>query len=47
MSKINCCFCNKSVDEIHSNNALPIQDAKCCGDCNWSIVIPKRLEILK
>ena len=47
MSKIRCCFCSKLLDEVYSNNALPVQNGRCCGDCNWSIVIPKRLESLK
>lgn len=47
MLKINCCFCNRSIDEVQSNNALPVMDGRCCGECNWSIVIPKRLESLK
>ena len=37
MSKISCCFCSKLIDKIHSNNASPISDAKCCNDCNWKI----------
>jgi hypothetical protein len=26
------------------NNAQPINDGRCCDDCNMSVVIPARLQ---
>ena len=26
------------------NNAEPIADGRCCDDCNWTEVIPKRFD---
>ena len=40
---INCCFCNIQIKDIDSNNAQPLADDRCCGDCNASIVIPARI----
>ena len=26
------------------NNAEPVSDGRCCDDCNWMLVIPKRFD---
>ena len=28
------------------NNAEPVNDGRCCDDCNWNVVIPARMNIL-
>ena len=41
-----CCFCGKEC-EGWGNNPAPANNepnARCCDDCNSTIVIPKRLE---
>lgn len=29
----------------HGNNAQPINDGRCCSDCDATVVIPKRMEM--
>ena len=41
-----CCICGKEI-EGYGNNPWPVnqeEDARCCDDCNWSVVIPARIE---
>jgi len=26
------------------NNANPVNDGRCCDECNWKVVIPKRID---
>lgn len=41
---IKCCFCNKEIQSVRSNNAEPIiKNGKCCSECNKKFVIPARL----
>ena len=37
---------NQSVPYQGGNNAQPVNDGRCCDDCNLKVVIPARLEIL-
>lgn len=39
-----CSICGKKFTE-YGNNAQPINDGICCDNCNYSIVVPKRLEV--
>lgn len=41
-----CCLCGEEMALQESNNAQPVEDGRCCQGCNWSIVLPARLEIL-
>lgn len=44
---VNCSLCDKDILDRESNNAEPVNDGRCCYDCNLEIVIPTRLsEIL-
>lgn len=27
----------------HGNNAQPVNDGRCCGDCNLTVVVPARM----
>jgi hypothetical protein len=27
------------------NNAQPVNDGRCCNDCNWNVVLPARLAL--
>ena len=42
-----CSICNEEIqakgDWVLGNNADPINDGRCCDDCNWGVVIPARL----
>ena len=39
-----CSICGKKFTE-YGNNALPINSGICCDKCNYSVVVPKRMEI--
>ena len=42
-----CSICNEEIQAkgnwVLGNNADPINDGRCCDDCNWGVVIPARL----
>jgi hypothetical protein len=49
-----CCLCNKEIEKQidprdgkvfwdQGNNAEPLADGRCCGECNTMKVIPERL----
>jgi hypothetical protein len=40
---IECCICEKKIEEVRSNNAVPFKEGKCCDLCNMEYVIPKRM----
>lgn len=40
-----CSICGKEYSGW-GNNAEPINEGRCCDDCNASAVIPARLEML-
>lgn len=45
-----CCFCGKECENEFGNNPYPAnkdEDARCCDDCNTTVVIPARLEELE
>lgn len=44
MENFICSICNKHITNEFSNNAWPINEGRCCNDCNNSIVIPRRIE---
>lgn len=44
-----CCLCGKEIEKEESgwdqgNNALPLKDGRCCNDCNFTKVIPRRID---
>lgn len=39
-----CSICGKRY-KGYGNNAKPVNDGRCCNDCNFKIVIPRRFEI--
>jgi len=41
--KIECSICKEKIKDIDSHNSEPINNGRCCADCNWTKVIPKRL----
>ena len=40
-----CSICNKEYDE-YGNNAEPINDGRCCDNCNATVVIPARMKLM-
>ena len=45
LQTVKCCFCGKEILEIMGNNPWPvntIENARCCIECNWRVVIPAR-----
>ena len=38
-----CVICGEIFEEW-GNNALPVKDGQCCNECNYSKVIPARIE---
>ena len=39
-----CSICGKNY-KGYGNNAQPINDGECCDKCNFTAVVPTRLEI--
>lgn len=40
-----CVICDKPLDG-YGNNADPVEDGRCCDECNITYVIPARMRIL-
>lgn len=38
----NCSICGKKYDG-YGNNAQPVNNGRCCDDCNSTIVVPRRI----
>ena len=38
-----CSICGKPYTG-YGNNAQPINDGRCCDECNAKVVIPKRIQ---
>jgi len=49
-----CSICNDDIDiqrnpetgEVmwdQGHNAQPVNDGRCCSECNWRVVIPRRM----
>lgn len=43
--KQQCCLCDSKFYG-YGHNALPLEDGRCCDDCNYRKVIPFRISIL-
>jgi hypothetical protein len=45
-----CSICHKEIPAVGTwttgNNAQPVNDGRCCDDCNVSVVLPARLKEL-
>ena len=43
-----CSICNKEIEKKDhwesGNNAEPINNGRCCDECNMNIVVPKRIQ---
>ena len=45
MKKIKCSICSTEIEDIQSHNAQPVNDGRCCEDCNFKVVLPKRFTL--
>lgn len=41
-----CSICYREFTE-YGNNAEPINDGRCCDDCDNQIVIPARIQLIR
>jgi hypothetical protein len=39
-----CSICKRGYTGL-GNNAWPVNEARCCNDCNWTVVIPARFRL--
>ena len=46
-----CSICKEEIPSREGwdqgNNAEPVNDGRCCDDCDWNVVIPARLDELQ
>lgn len=38
-----CSICGKNY-EGYGNNAEPVNNGRCCNNCNTTIVVPRRMQ---
>ena len=38
-----CSICGQTTSNEWPNNAQPVENGRCCNDCNTNVVIPTRL----
>ena len=41
---MNCSICNNKINDKFGNNAEPVNNGRCCSDCNSTVVIPARIK---
>ena len=41
---MNCSICNNKINDRFGNNAQPVNNGRCCNDCNSTVVIPARIK---
>lgn len=44
---IACSLCLNTIRKSDSHNAQPINDERCCDDCNYSKVISERIKLMR
>jgi hypothetical protein len=49
---MNCSICGDTIEVTwfgwaEGNNAEPVNDGRCCDTCNFSVVLPERMEALR
>ena len=41
---MNCSICKNTINDKYGNNAEPVNNGRCCNDCNSTVVIPARIK---
>ncbi len=45
-----CSICFGEIEKVggwdQGNNAQPVNDGRCCGECNSTVVIPARMMLM-
>jgi hypothetical protein len=49
---LRCSICQLPIEPepggwVGGNNAAPINDGRCCNDCNARVVLPARMNLMK
>ena len=44
---IACSLCLNTIRKSESHNAEPLNDGRCCDDCNYSKVISERIKFMR
>lgn len=44
---IKCSICGRTMSEMESNNARPVNKGRCCRECNYEYVIPARMLMMQ
>ena len=42
---MNCSICGNTINDKYGNNAQPINDGRCCDDCNTLVIIERIKEM--
>ena len=42
---MNCSICEKTINGKYGNNAQPINDGRCCDECNNLVIIERIKEM--
>lgn len=40
-----CSICGRVMIEEFGNNAQPVNNGRCCNNCNFTVVIPARMRL--
>lgn len=40
-----CSICGQAMLDEFSNNAQPVNNGRCCNNCNYTVVIPARIRL--
>ena len=38
-----CVICEKTIEDKYGHNAEPVKKGLCCDKCNYTIVVPTRM----
>jgi hypothetical protein len=48
---LTCCICGGDIEVRgtwrHGNNAQPVADGRCCTECDNTVVIPLRIDLIR
>jgi hypothetical protein len=44
MTEKTCSICQRPFEE-YGNAAWPVNDGRCCNECDWVVVVPARMRL--